>query len=272
LVERVAPYVNSASRPKITTAKLVDLAPTWAEYRGWTVLFDNPSRSFGRGLQVLRTSTAHRRTRLWSDLEFIARLIDDEHPEAPLAWLPSSTFHVTVMDGLSGPHVRQVPPRLSQKLQHSLDLLPGSLENPEDLVLGLMEQIRRLLAAASQRIEFRLRKVTCRGHAILAELEPLDRDVLKFDVLTDERRATIVAMEGVTGLRLATSYQPHVTLGYVANRAAAERLATPIEDLADEHIAAASSIRFSSASLYGFTDMTKFWKYRSTLTKLPLRV
>src|SRR5687768_7671578 len=92
----------SETQIEITTQKLSDLRPTWARVPGWSVLFDNPGMAPGDGSLQALTAVGSSDAVLYDRLaEAAPLLLGGRDALRGLAWLPRSTFHVTVADGLS---------------------------------------------------------------------------------------------------------------------------------------------------------------------------
>lgn len=251
---------------RITTPKVTDLRPTWTPFRGWTILFDNSDNEHGPIPALLDTPLELPGNRAYSTLETLARRIATHVPDAPIAWLPASSFHVTIMDGLSAPHVEQMAPGQRRvELVAGLDALPASLDGPTRLTAG--HDIEPVIEAGCAPIRFELDAVRCRGHAVVAELRVEPSSVAALTRLTEVRHQSLGELGAMVGLDLVTDWRPHVTLGYVANRDAAAAYTFPIE-----HISAlttetldrqSTSIAFHGAGLYGFTDMATYWRLSS---------
>ncbi|MGB3733899.1 MAG: hypothetical protein WA964_03005 [Ilumatobacter sp.] len=249
---------------KITTPKVTDLEPTWAPFRGWTILFDNPDLDLGPSPVLLETPVDTTGNRVYATLQSVAQTIAENLPDAPIAWLPPTSFHVTVMDGISGPHLgRMQPGDVSRQLAAGFDRLPDSLVTPHDLTAG--HDIRSVVSTGcSAPIRFELDAVRCRGHAVLAELRSSVSSEPALARLDEARRISLGDLGASVGLDLVTEWRPHVTLGYVVNRDVAAASSAEIEHIAAQEIEGfddrSTTISFSSVSLYGFTDMASYWR------------
>lgn len=197
---------------------------------------------------------------LYRDLAAAADRFARRHRDLPLAWLPPSTYHVTVMDGLSAPHVAMLGPERARCLGACLDRLPRSVADLEALTLGDGAALQRLCAAVGAApVDYRAVSIVCRGHAVLAELQPTDGSVDAHAAIERLRESTLSTLEHQTGLQLTTPWQPHVSLGYVANRQAARALAAALTEqpISADDIAE-HTIRYRSAGVYGFLDMADY--------------
>ncbi len=149
---------------------------------------------------------------------------------------PSTSFHVTVMDGISSPHLgRMQPGDVSRQLAAGFDGLPDSLVTPHDLTAG--HDIRSVVSTGcSAPIRFELDAVRCRGHALLAELRSSVSSEPALARLDEARRISLGDLGASVGLDLVTEWRPHVTLGYVVNRDVAAASSAEIEHIVAQEI------------------------------------
>lgn len=254
---------------RITTPKLLDLTPTWAPFTGWTVLFDNPGPRSGTvpegHLDRLEVEDFTGRLALYGRLARVQRAVDDRLGDAPVAFLPPASFHVTVMDGLSVPHVELLGDRQGSRLAEVLDRIPDVADAFDTVTPDGVELTGLLDAVGASPIELELDAVRCRGHAILADLKPSRTARAAFGRIERVRRSTLGALGDAVGFDLVTPWTPHVTLGYVANREAAGELRHTIERAAAgvETAPADERLAFTAAGPYVYTSMTTYYRARS---------
>lgn len=245
---------------RITNPKLVDLTPTWAEFRGWTVLFDNPSQPIPREHPVPLSADPRRDDEvLYRHLAGLASELESHFAEFPTAWLPPSTYHVTLMDGLSAPHVGRAAGGVAERLARTFAAMPAALTGRDELLFGAQRQLEAASSLAGP-VVLQFERVRCRGHAILADLRPDPASAAVWDHLIVRRAELFRALERATGLKLATDLHPHVSLGYFASRDDATRYGGEVTAYAEQHAGTPPPISFVSAGLYGFTSMVDYWR------------
>jgi hypothetical protein len=253
----------------ITSKKIASLDPTWASYRGFSLLFDNPGETLsplGEGLFKLDCSSS-----VSSELRFYKALASaqDTIGRDTLANtylfcpLPPSSYHVTVWDGLNDGNAKDVPADLHAGLDGFLEGFPDSLlvDNP----FTVAAEGSPLVLRTGWSLSFRFAGLIKWGNQVLvACLVPADEDSKRAleHIIADQEDLSARFQElcGVT--RSRHSYVPHVSLGYFANEARAE-LATPHIAHWSEIIGEAlqdTTITFKRIDLYGFTDMATFFK------------
>lgn len=231
----------------VTTPKLVDLQPTWARFTGWSVLATDPPAVPLYGLLAGWAGSIR---------DALAASSDD----APLAWLPPSTFHLTVLDGLNQSHVRRLRPAQGAAVAAALAALPDEVDDPvlrAGVDLGpLLEVVGRSPCA------LRVAGVHVGGHAVMARLEPADTDAAaQLDRIRAARTAVLADLSRAAGLDLITPWVPHVTLAYVANREAAAALSSRIEQVAAATRPEGTDtavLTVTGAALHTFTSMVDF--------------
>ena len=115
-----------------------------------------------------------------------------------------------------------------------------------------------LAATTDRTINFKFDRLTKWGDRVLvARLKPADRgsrDV--FEGIAEKRKALSAEFREAFGIGAGEKYNPHVSLGYFANRELAELSTCRLGEWTGSVRARAGDlvIGFSSISLYGFTD------------------
>lgn len=245
----------------ITNRKVASLDPTWAPWRGASVLFDNPGLPPGTQLEEATAAGAPEQ-RLYDDL---AVLVDALRPatlraEYGFCPLPRSTYHVTICDGpnevelatAGGPAVGRISPLLAG--------LPGSLPAVADALAfaGVAALVRTV---AANPVAMRSEQLVIWGSVLAARMVPADdaaREALA--VVGRSRQPVADALGDSLGVAIRP-WRPHVSLGYFASLELAERALEQLPvwntwlDAAEP-----ATITYRSAALYGFTDMVSFFR------------
>lgn len=248
---------------RITNPKVAGLEPVWRPYAGVSVLFDNPgptprARGGLRPLTVPRAGDAPLYDAIGAA---VAALGAARAPERfGYCPLPPSTYHVTVCDGVNQTQTGRLPRRAAASVRRYLTALPGALPEPPP-ALAFLARTGAFAAAGGRAVEFRATGLAGWGSVLAVRLEPLpeSRDAL---ALVAEARARLAAtVEARLGLRVQP-WRPHLSVGYFADRdgAAAARAEIPAWSDAVRREAGDATVRFASASLYGFTDMVTFFR------------
>lgn len=250
--------------PDVTTDKVLDLAPTWAPFEGWSVLFDaSPTEPTARRpptpFDCSGPSPNH--GLLLGLAEVTASVAELPAAVDHLAALPPSTYHVTVCDGLSRGHVGEATEPIRTAVVDLLEALPERAVDHERLMLGSPAPLERLLTIAERSLHLVLTGLEVRGHAIVAALDPAPGHEQAFVALDAARSDVLVTLAERTGLDVVTPWRPHVTLAYLANRTRVDPLQDELAELSETVLAELGAQSFISegASVYAFDDMVTFW-------------
>lgn len=247
---------------EVTTAKLVDLAPTWAPIRGWSILFDDPG-SPPTGGRLQRLTVVREPSGLYDSLAELAPVLVTGEGARGVAWLPPSVFHVTVADGLSNVRIGRSRRRRSRRAwERLIEALPASVDEIRRTLDRSSVAWRGLLEAARNPVTFAFDGAEVRGDAIVACLRPLTTsDAVSLRSISRARAEALDALSRDLRADLTTPWRPHVTLGYVANRDIGSSLVDRVSTAGRSHISkVGATITFRSASLYVFTSMVEFWR------------
>lgn len=255
----------------VANPKVAGFAPRWAAFRGFSILFDNPGNSLtrsGNRLDLTCDVDAD------SELGFYKALRDSlDSLNVDLLTrtylfcpLPPPSYHVTVWDGGNDGNVREVFNEQRHKLEAFLSGLPDTLMRPNELTE--MTAASPLVTKRDWNIRFRFDQLVKWGNSVVvARLAPADSSSAQvFDELVSERAHLSARFRRAFGISPSDRYSPHVSLGYFANREAAQ-LATPCMDGWNRDFEArmqGTALLFRQASVYGFTDMATFFKAAST--------
>ena len=250
----------------ITNEKVAGFIPRWADFRGFSILFDpsgdgltpdgpcltlacdveaDPTLSFYR---ALRGSL----TRLNTDLLTAAYLF------CPL---PPPFYHVTVWDGANDGNKSLVAPDRRPALDRLLAGLPDALTLPHEMTAPALGS--PLIRRQDWDIEFRFDCLMIWGGVVtVARLSPTDVSQGAFAEFVAERRRLNESYQEAFGIRASQNYTPHVSLGYFANREGAQMARPSLPNWNALFAERMQSLTLTSrqASLYGFTDMATFFK------------
>ncbi len=249
----------------ISNQKVAGFEPRWADFRGYSLLFDNPGDSLtssGALLALDNQVDTNPELGFYQALNNSVGAIGREMMIRSYLFcpLPPSSYHVTVWDGGNDANVANVVPGYRPQLEAQLKDFPSSLaqKNPlTDLVFAFP------LVTNQTIITFRFDRLVKWGNNVLvARLMPSEDSQAEFQELVALRSSLSAEFAAVTGLSLSRQYAPHVSLGYFANQESAQQVTPCIdtwsevvrEQIGEQHLA------FHSVSLYGFTDMAHFFK------------
>ncbi len=249
----------------ITHDKILGFTPLWAPYNGFSLLFDNPDSGFSplqqnSELMKLDSGSSHPTLRLYQAfvdaLNSIApNLLTNTYLFCPL---PSSTYHVTVWDGLNVGNIANVRPSESQKWGDFVRNLPNIFhENSEFTGWASASALTQNL---DWNITFQYDTLHKWSSGMGILLKPADQESER--LLTEIVNHREELYRNFPTKIKRSEYTPHVTLGYFANIESAQ-LATPL--ISDwektfEEAARDLTITYHNISLYGFTDMITFFK------------
>lgn len=253
----------------VTNPKVAGLAPVWAPYRGFSILFDNPGRCLrpaGRVDALACDVDGDPALGFYRGLRDALAALDVPRLTHTylLCPLPSASYHVTVWDGLNDGNAPAVLPARQAEAAQLLADLPGALCEPPELLVAVRQS--PLAARRDWDLSFRFGGLSLvQGSVLLAELEPAaPGDAERLRELTEARAALAAQTQAAYGFSPYHRYWPHVSLGYFANRERAQ-LAQPFVAEWSERFAgrlAGQELAFQRASVYGFTDMATFFRAR----------
>jgi hypothetical protein len=251
----------------ITNPKVAGFVPCWAPFRGFSLLFDNPGRSLARAGDLL---DLHCQVESDPELGFY-RMLRDSLQRLDLGLLtntylfcplPPASYHVTVWDGGNDGNVARVFTSQRPELEVWLADLPRSLSKPNELIEMTVSSF--LARREEWNLRFRFDRLVNWGNTVMvARLAPADEAASQaLNELVEERRRLTARFQERFGIGPAESYTPHVSLGYFANREAAQ-LSVPCLEEWDRTFSEQMqdlTLSFSRISLYGFTDMATFFR------------
>lgn len=252
----------------ITNPKVAALKLRWADFRGFSLLFDNPGPSFSSmeaGLCRLDCPVyAIGALAMLAGLATAAEEICQQVPVEKYAFcsLPPSSYHVTVWDGLNESNMQQLSPATQKRLHDWFRELPRSLLSENDLTRTA--ETSSLMMSSDQHVSFEFKDLfNFDDTAVLARLQAADSDSEKQLNRMVEMRTELARIYARDfGIAPPADYLPHVTLGYFANKNSGSAFSADMpawSGVVQKHTAG-KIITFKRISLYGFTDMVTFFK------------
>lgn len=255
---------------EITNRKVAGLEPRWREYRGFSLLFDNPGASLAADGGLLRVACSPAAggvldlyARLRDGLESLGReSLRDQYGFCPL---PPASYHVTAWDGVNDGNRDDLPAEARLEWADFLRGLPGTSRSAWP---GFLHTVARSeLVRWTGSLSFRYRDLALWGNQVLvARLGPAagsERGFAELVLLRDALARATAEVLGVSfGPKPDRPYQPHVSLGYFANETGASRALDCVGAWTEEFEAALrdSSVTYGSVNAYGFTDMASFFR------------
>lgn len=248
------------SHPPVQCPKLRGWPPRWAEFRGFSLLFDNPDQPPGAAPLACRVG-AHPELALYTALAgWVAELGEQPMLERyGLVATPPPSYHVTAWDGINEATLDRLHAPVREAARRWLQALPDAGPLPEPLTEAL--HARRALSGLLP-MRFALRELATPGDiGLVARLMPADDEsARRLSLFQLARRTVAVRAAARWGHAYTTALDPHVTLGYFIGPDAARAARPLLEEwtrAARAHVAGAT-VRFTSIGLYGFTDMAHF--------------
>lgn len=251
----------------ITNPKILGFTPQWSQFRGFSILFDNPSDRLlpldeNKELKLLSCDIETEELRLYKSLYQTITLFTDMKNSYLFCPLPSHSYHVTLWDGVNEANVQAVSRIHRFKAEDLLEDLPHTFLKEYEF---FCTEDQPLNINMKEPITFQFDKLRKWGNSVLvASLRPVNsQSQTLLHKIEKERKHLIEKYKGHFGLKTCKySYTPHVSLGYFANKELAE-LTTSMIDSWNEHFLTntkGQTITFTSNSLYGFNNMATFFK------------
>ncbi|MFK7906237.1 MAG: hypothetical protein AB8B69_13990 [Chitinophagales bacterium] len=256
--------------PKITNHKITDLTPTWADFRGFSLLFDNPNPAenlldIGNNLYKINCSKSDTSIAFCQTLsEVLDNLgLGNSTNDYLFCPLPFSSYHVTYLDGISNKDKENLNPIDKVDFDTFLKNLPVSLKSGTRFTNFQNAHISEQL---QKPIHFEWDKLSNWGNKVLAvQLKPTVESSDVYQMLMQKRGK--IFKEFLCELDFSKQperrdYVPHISLGYFANKDGGELSLAKIEGWTDSFrkMLEGKTITFDRFSLYGFTDMVTFIK------------
>ncbi len=247
----------------ITNKKVAGFTPRWAEFRGFSLLFDNPGgclQAHGPRLNLACDVGSDPALGFYRSLRDGLTALDPDLLTAAYGFcpLPPPSYHVTVWDGGNADNSARVTGEQRPKLEAYLAGLPDSLTAANDLTQIALAS--PLMQRRDWNLEFEFDRLALRG-AFVARLTPTEASRGRFEEFVEERRRLNTACFDTFGIKASDNYTPHVSLGYFANREGAHQASAhlPAWSAAFAEWMQGQTLTFAHAGLYGFTDMASFF-------------
>ena len=248
----------------ITNDKVAGFVPRWADFRGFSILFDSPGGCLtpvGPCLHLACDVEGAPALGFYRSLrDALARLDTDLLTAAYLFCpLPPPSYHVTVWDGANAGNKSFVTPDQRPALDGLLAGLPDALTLPQEMTAPALAS--PLVRRRDWDIEFRFSHLALRG-ALVARLVPSEASQETYAAFVQERHRLNDSFHEAFGVGAYADYTPHVSLGYFANREGAQAARPCLPEWTALFAAAMQglTLTFRQTSLYGFTDMATFFK------------
>jgi len=251
----------------ITNPKIFGFTPQWSQFRGFSILFDNPSDRLlsldeNRELKLLSCDIETDELKLYKSLNQTLTLFTEMKNTYLFCPLPSHSYHVTLWDGINEANVQDVSRKHRFNAEDLLEDLPHSFLQKNEF---FFIDDQPLNINMEEPIILQFDKLIKWGNSVLvASLKPANsHSQTILHKIKKERKTLIEKYQENFGLiTCGSSYTPHVSLGYFANKELAE-LSTSMIDLWNESFLSNTkeqTITFTSNSIYGFDKMTTFFK------------
>jgi hypothetical protein len=248
--------------PMSPKLNILGLAAAFAPFHGYSLLFDNPYETYElrSGLVYVNcTGSANPPfyKLLFESLDALG--MDRLRVRFSLCLLPTSSAHVTALDGHSPDNMHKVDPDNRDRIRNLIDEMPSSMSRA---VAALPEFYNSRLATEKWPIDFVFDELAIwKGLAFVAKLKPADE--LSRIRLTELEKARTEISRDFPHLGLSAGvFSGHASLGYFADPRLGElaKLYLPYwtEVIADRM--RGTKLSFRTVSLHGFTDMATFFK------------
>lgn len=177
--------------------------------------------------------------------------------------LPLSAYHITVWDGINEGNLENLNDQHKPYFREFIQGVSSTsdLAEPFQGLLNSSPLLNRKIW--NIRLQFKELILWADSPVLVATFEAADEDSkVNLQELEEERAKLYQSFEPLLGIKMYRQFVPHNTLGYFANREGALKALEQLErwngvfkrSLKD------SSILCTSVSLYGFDDMTHFFK------------
>lgn len=251
----------------ISNPKVHSFVPVWAPFNGFSLLFDNPGDSYSRLSDSPKLEKMDGRPD-FPQLTFYRALWDESrHAEELVSSylfcpLPYPSYHVTVWDGLNDFNIRKLSGSVRTEAEGWLRGFPASFDERHPLLAG---PDGRPIGICMKPIEWAYDRLEKWNNAsVVALLKPADSRSEAVAAGIEAQRARLNEwFEERFGFATAVrAYRPHVSIGYLANKALGAQAEEAVLRL---HARLAPAmvgrrLRFSSIGMYGMSDMETFFR------------
>lgn len=257
----------------ITTKKVAGFTPRWAEFRGFSLLFDNPGECLtpnGQRLELTCAVDSDPALGFYQSLRAGVKSLDPDLLTAAYLFcpLPPASYHVTAWDGGNDDNRTQITGNQRSLLAEYLAGLPDGIAAANDLTRLALDS--PLVQRRDWYIEFEFETLALWG-GMVARLVPTAASRSTYDQFVEERRRLNAACFESFGIKASENYSPHVSLSYFANREGAHLASAhlPTWNKAFAERMQGQTLTFAHAGLYGFTDMATFFTAPALQKKSP---
>ena len=252
---------------EVTNDKIAGLAPRWASFHGFSLLFDNPDPSLSPLAEGVVKMDCDVKMNpglgLYRRLEKALAEIGHDMLLGTylLCPLPPDSYHVTVWDGINDGNVDRVTTGRRARAEAFLRGLPEAVLAQQDCTRMVLDS--PLVSGAGWSMRFKFDRLCCWRTALVARLAPADEEAAhEFEHIVSDRRDLSHRFHEAFGVSPSFDYAPHVTLCYLVDLAGPRpddaQIASWTEQV--EKTVAGQTVTFDSLALYGFTDMVTFFK------------
>ncbi|MBI4560046.1 MAG: TIR domain-containing protein [Candidatus Hydrogenedentes bacterium] len=257
----------SPSMDTITNDKLVDMSPRWATFRGFSLLFDNPTQNISHGDQVAKLSlrvAASKELDLYRAFSESVREMADNTltSEFMLCLLPASTYHVTLWNGVNDANLTAISAKDFTALQDMLAGLPDSIARDERVLTAIQKS--PLVTWRGWSVDFVFDKLDVWHRRVLvARLRPENtQSQALLEELLRKARGLSDSVGRILGMDLSQRVSPHVTVGYYGNENRAKNSLRELDRWNSVFCrnSGEAMMTFRSVGLYAFTDMVSYFR------------
>jgi mannose-6-phosphate isomerase-like protein (cupin superfamily) len=249
-----------------------------ARFHGFSYLLDNPGNSLvtsEEGVPLLScdvSPSAQRDLALYRRLAAVLQRLEPRLREFCFCPLCAASFHVTFWDGINQNNAASLPMTKRAEFEAFARALPASVAGPASPILP--PPVVSLGRRWTVRLKFKELHIWAEPAVLVALLEPADEKSKAAMELLDRHRRDLDVHYTALGKPPNPPWTPHVSCGYFKtseDASAAKRHLSAWTDLVMAELAD-QSIEFSSASLYSFSSMERFYRHPLPAVIVALRV
>jgi hypothetical protein len=224
--------------------KLISLDPLWAQFHGFSLLFENTALHFSE------------RETLYKVLESFSESLDSH--KIGLAVNDSQSFHVTAWDGINDSNIMHVKEKFREDMRLYISNFPATINSLNEFSNTL---INSYLCQSNWKMLFKFDRIKILGNtSLVATLSPQLSCVNTFSLFIDERIKLNTLFKNKYGHDPYNKFTPHITLGNFLTKNHGESAKQYLKEwnyLISSNLEN-KSILFEKISLFGFTDMANF--------------
>jgi quercetin dioxygenase-like cupin family protein len=249
-----------------------------ARFIGFSYLLDNPGNSLitsQEGIPLLHCdASAEAAADLILYRTLVTSLKSLELQLRPYAFCPLSpaSYHVTLWDGINQSNAGSLTMAKRAEYETFAGALPASIAGPASPILP--PSVVSIDQHWSLKFRFKKLHIWTEAAALVALLEPADDESKAAMDLLEQHRQDLDVQYAAIGKPQNHPWAPHVSCGYfktTEDASAAKRHLNAWTEVLKGELADAS-IAFSSASLYSFTNMERFYRHPLPAVSIALPV